>query len=282
MQLSDLNPHIRYARIHKNALGIKGKTSICYDCRLFFFQNISGKIVINGETHEISNNTVVFLPPESRYQFHILFPENASIIILDFDMTNENAHLVVSLGTATEETFDPTHLPPYSLPEELSKPIVLVLPQLSRMLSQCTDQFLDRNPFFRESSSAVLKLCLLELIHQNAALGRAKICDDVLSYIHDHFSETTLTNKSIAAHFNYHPDHLSNLIRQETGRSLHQYLIFYRIQVAKNYLLTTQYDIAEIAWRSGFCTPAYFIKIFRRNTGMTPRAYRVHRIHTEI
>ena len=112
MQLSDLNPHIRYARIHKNALGIKGKTSICYDCRLFFFQNISGKIVINGETHEISNNTVVFLPPESRYQFHILFPENASIIILDFDMTNENAHLVVSLGTATEETFDPAHLPP--------------------------------------------------------------------------------------------------------------------------------------------------------------------------
>jgi hypothetical protein len=51
MELSDLNPHIRYARIHKNALGIKSVTSICYDCRLFFFQNITGSIVINEETH---------------------------------------------------------------------------------------------------------------------------------------------------------------------------------------------------------------------------------------
>lgn len=282
MELSDLNPHIRYARIHKNALGIKGVTSICYDCRLFFFQNITGSIVINEETHNIVNNTVVYLPPESHYQFHVLFSENSSAIILDFDLTNEHAHLVGSIGTATPESFNPSLVPAYTLPQELSKPIILVLPQLSRMLLQCTDHFLLRNPFFRESSSAVLKLCLLELIHQNVTTGHAKICEDVLSYIHNHFSDPTLTNQSIAALFNYHPDHLSNLIRQETGRSLHQYLIFYRIQVAKNYLLTTQYDISEIAWRSGFCTAAYFIKIFRRSTGMTPRAYRMHRLHTEI
>ena len=282
MQLSNLNPHIRYARIHKNALGIRGTTHICYDCRLFFFQNITGSIVINGETHSITHNTVIYLPPETQYQFHVIFPENASAIIMNFDLTNEHAHLVSSLGTATRDSFDPSLVLPYTLPDELCKPIILVLPQLSRMLLQCTDHFLHRNPYFRESSSAVLKLCLLELIHQNATLGRAQICEDVLSYIHDHFSEPTLTNKSIADYFNYHPDHLSNLIRQETGRSLHQYLIFYRIQVAKNYLLTTQYDISEIAWRSGFCTAAYFIKIFRRNTGMTPRAYRLHRIHTEI
>lgn len=282
MQLSDLNPHIRYARLHKNALGVKCNISVCYDCRVFFFQNITGHIVINAAEYEITNHTAIFLPPETQYQFHVTFRENADAIILDFDLTNENAHLSGSLGTATKESFDPSLVPPYTLPDELSQPIILVLPQLSRMLLQCTDHFLHRNQFFRESSSAVLKLCLLELIHQNANRAQAKICKNVLAYIHRHYADTALTNKSIAAHFNYHPDHLSNLIRQETGRSLHQYLIFYRLQVAKNDLLTTQYDISEIAWRSGFCTAAYFIKIFHRHTGITPRAYRLMRTHTEI
>lgn len=282
MLLADLNPHIRYARVHKNTLGFKGKTSICYDCRLFFFQNISGDITINGNEYPIREHTAVFLPPETRYQFHMTFREDARAIVLDFDLTNEHAHLSDSLGTATEETFDVALIPAYSLPEELSQPIVLVLPQLSRMLLQCSDYFLFREPFFRESASAMLKLCLLQLVHQSRACTQSPICEDVLLYIHSQYADASLTNLAIANHFNYHPDHLSNLIRQRTGMTLHQYLMFYRVQVAKNFLLTTQYDISEIAWRSGFCTAAYFIKIFRRHTGMTPRTYRQQRIHTEI
>jgi len=282
MLLADLNPHIRYARVHKNTLGFKGKTSICYDCRLFFFQNISGAITINGNEYPIREHTAVFLPPQTRYRFHTTFLEDASAIILDFDLTSAHAQLSDSLGTASEETFDAALVPPYSLPGELSQPITLVLPQLSRMLLQCTDYFLFREPFFRERSSAVLKLCLLQLVHQSITHTQPPICEDVLVYIHAQYADTSLTNQTIADHFNYHPDHLSNLIRQRTGMSLHQYLMFYRVQVAKNYLLTTQYDISQIAWRSGFCTAAYFIKIFRRHTGITPRTYRQQRIHTEI
>ena len=282
MNISELNPYIRYCRAHKEAFDPRKDDSICYDCRVFFLDNVAGSITVNGEKQEIGSKTLVFLPPETRYRFHLHFKENARVVIADFDLTQENSHLRSSLGTASKNSFDKSLVPAYSLPEELDSYRIRTVPQAEHLLLQCADNFLQRNPFYREVSSALLKLCLLELIHQSAQSTQSQICEEVLAYVHEHYANSTLTNKDIAAAFSYHPDHLSNLIRQETGRSLHQYIIYYRLQIAKNYLLTTQLGVSEIAWRCGFCSSAYFIKVFRENIGMTPKAYRKTKIHTEL
>ena len=274
MKLSDLNPFIRYARAHRVQFPLQNAISICYDCRIFFFDNISGSITVNGENHPLYNKTALFLPPETKYRMNILFKENAQVIILNFDLTCQHEQLATSLGTATEATFEPRRVPPYTLPKELSTPIISESPQTEHLLTQCVEHFLCEGMYYRECASALLKLCLLDLLHRNALGSQSELCKDVLAYIHSHYSDTAVTNRQIAAKFGYHPDYLSTLIRQETGKSLHKYLIAYRLQMAKNYLLTTQYDISEIAWRCGFCTPAYFIKLFRENTSMTPSAYR--------
>lgn len=282
MKLSDINPHIRYAGIHKAAFRLKSSICVCYDCRLFFFDHTPGSILINGSAYKILNKTVIFLPPETEYQINIQFQKNSKVVILDFDLTNDHADLRASLGTATKTGFDKTIMPDYTLPPELPGPVVRVVPQLEHTLTQCANNFLLQNSFYRENSSALLKLSLLELIRQNTSSNQSVICEEVLSYIHEHYAESTLTNKNIAERFNYHPDHLSSIVRAETGKSLHQYLIYYRLRVAKNYLITTRYDIADIAWRCGFCSSAYFIKTFRENTGMTPGTYRRLKIHTEL
>ena len=146
MQLSDINPFIRYARAHRVAFRTQKEISICYDCRVFFFDNVSGSVSINQKLYQLHNKSVLFLPPETAYRFNILFKETAKVIVLDFDLTYENAHLENSLGTATEKTFDNTLVPPYSLPSELSQPIMRVVPQLERMLTQCTEYYFYKNP----------------------------------------------------------------------------------------------------------------------------------------
>ncbi len=282
MQLSDLNPHIRYARVHKIALHGNNDIRVCYDCRVFFFDHASGSINIGGLEYDILNKTAIFLPPETRYRFDVTFQKGGKAIILDFDLTNANSHIASSLGTAVEKTFKKELVPPYVLPDSLSSPIICSMPQLDHLLTQCTDNFLLKKPYYREVSSAILKLCLLEFALQDTSKGHTKICDDVLAYVHKNYAVTTLTNQEIADNFNYHPNHLSSIIKQETGRSLHQYLIYYRLQVAKDYLLTTQFDISEIAWRCGFASQAYFIKQFRENVGVTPKTYRKQKIQTEL
>ena len=112
-------------------------------------------------------------------------------------------------------------------------PIVKSIPQIDRMLTQCTDSFILKNPLYGESSSALVKLCLLEFIKQKERTQQSKLCEDVLTYIHENYSDPTLTNEEIAYRFNYHPYHLSRLIKRETGKTLHKYLIYYRLQIAK-------------------------------------------------
>ena len=282
MKISDINPHIRYARVHKSFFRAKKEVSKCYDCRIFFFDNIIGTVMVNDKRYDIFNKSALYLPPESEYQFNVNINENGSVIVMDFDLVNTYEHLRASLKTATKDTFDKNIVPLYELPDKLAKPIIRTIPQIQRTLMQCAENFVFKNQFYREKSSALLKLCILEFVKSHEHGGQSKICEDVFSYIQKNYSNTSLTNKDIAEYFNYHPYHLSGIIKQETGKTLHQYLIYYRLQIAKNYLLTTNYDVSEIAWKCGFSSATYFIEIFRKNTGITPKKYRSLQLHTEI
>lgn len=283
MTLSDLNPHIRYAGIHLTQLHYSKKFSICYDCRLFFIVNASGFVTVNDKKYNIANGTALYFPPRTKYRFSFNADSDIKIIVINFDLINKYEQIKDSLGTATENTFSPERVPQYEITEFLLHPIVKQIPQIQNSLEICADNFLKKTNFFRETSSALLKLCLLEMAHQHSKRGTySELCEQVLSYIHENFHFPTLTNSEIAEKFNYHPYHLSRIIKQETGKTLHQYLISYRLRIAKNFLRTTQYDMEEISWRSGFCSAAYFIKIFREHTGMTPKKYRTLRFYGDL
>lgn len=283
MNLAELNPHIRYARLHYTHLDNSREFSVCYDCRLFFVENAEGYVVANGIKYKISNGTVIYFPPQTKYYFRFLNDEDFRIIVMDFDLVSDYSYLKSSLGTATEKDFLQEKVLKYSVHELLSEPIVKNLPQIHTSLTQCAEKFLHKDSFYRESSSALLKLCLLELIRNNSQKSSySKLCKKVLNYIYENCASQELTNTVIAEKFNYHPYYLNHIVKQETGKSLHQHLMDTRLNIAKNYLLTTPYSIEQISWKSGFATTSYFIKCFRDAIGMTPKKYRQIRFHTEI
>jgi len=157
--LLDLNPHIRYAKIHKMLRPIQNQIAVCYDCRVFFFNQAGGSVLIGDQKYEISNQTVVYLPAQTKYWFDVSCSEAGWTIVMDFDLVTRHAHLSASLGTATEMDYDPEKAPVYHFVPELAKPIVRTLPQVEGALLQCTDLFLECLPLYREQASAKLKLC---------------------------------------------------------------------------------------------------------------------------
>ena len=108
--------------------------------------------------------------------------------------------------------------------------------------------------------------------HRLSDFGRntsvAKI-EEVLNYIHQHYTEN-IDNISLGALFNYHPNYLNRQVKLYTGRSLHQYLIHYRIARAIDLLVATDKPVAEIATEVGFSELSHFSKIFRQKTGASP------------
>ena len=64
------------------------------------------------------------------------------------------------------------------------------------------------------------------------------------------------------------------LFRRYVGRTPNEYLADRRLEEAKRLLDGTNGSVAEIARACGFASSSYFISVFRRRTGVTPKTYR--------
>lgn len=274
MKASDINPHIRYAATHYTFLD-KNFDSICYDCRFFFIEEGTGTITANGQSYSFLANTAIFLPPGTKYHLYLNKSSHKfTMTVVNFDLINDYCLLSTSLGTASEQNFSLEKLITYELPEAFSNVLVKQVPGLTELLHKCTQEFSNQNSFYRESASALLKLCLMEFQRNHNRDSEMSKIAPVLQFIHSNYHNATLTNELIATTFNYNPGYLSQMMKDYTGKSLHQYLISYRLKIAKENLTTTDDSINIIAWKSGFQSTAYFIKAFKEQTGMTPGKYR--------
>ncbi|MBQ4354316.1 MAG: helix-turn-helix domain-containing protein [Clostridia bacterium] len=275
MTLADINPYVRYAAVHY-IFQKRSHDSFCYDCRLFFIREGEGILVADGNRYLFRNNSVIFLPPGTRYHF---FPgkdeENIVWVVLNLDLTQEHSRFSNSFGTASETNFVPEKVLHCDLPEPFHKVWVHTADDTVReRLAQCAEEFLDSRDLYREVCSALVKGCLTELVRASRSAEQDRNIAPILEYIRKNAHDPALTNERIAEAFSYHPHYLSSLIRKHTGKSLHQYLIQCRIRIAKRLLVTTGDSVSDIAWKSGFPSVSYFIKIFRRETGFTPKHYR--------
>ncbi len=92
MKLENLNPFIRYANFHRFYEETDEKR-VCYDFRLFYILSGEGTLIANDEFYSFSNNSVICLPPASKYYFDFKKPDSAKIYLFDFDLCNKYSYL---------------------------------------------------------------------------------------------------------------------------------------------------------------------------------------------
>ena len=132
--------------------------------------------------------------------------------------------------------------------------------------------------YYREEMSCLLKTMLIQLV-QSAALEQTEtyaFACQLIQYLQAHYSED-LKAEQVAAHFNYHASHINRIMRRATGTTLHNYLLRYRISVAKTLLISTSLMVCQISDQIGFRSAAHFSNTFRKETGCSPGEYRVTR-----
>jgi AraC-like DNA-binding protein len=83
-----------------------------------------------------------------------------------------------------------------------------------------------------------------------------------------------LTRKELARHVGISPGHLTELLKERTGRSFVELLREVRVQAACELLVQTEKPLAEIAADCGFCDQSYLTHVFRALRDMTPKQYR--------
>lgn len=91
-------------------------------------------------------------------------------------------------------------------------------------------------------------------------------------YIYYHLHEK-ITLAAVAAHAGCAPTYLSALFKKELGLTVQDYVRSRRIEAAKNMLLYSDYTLTEIAAFLAFSSTSHFVKVFREQTGTTPREF---------
>jgi AraC-like DNA-binding protein len=73
------------------------------------------------------------------------------------------------------------------------------------------------------------------------------------------------------------PSYITDLVRRETGQTILNWIIRYRLRESRRLLAHTNLPIRKIAESIGYLDTGHFIRQFNRDTGKTPRGWR--RIH---
>ena len=75
--------------------------------------------------------------------------------------------------------------------------------------------------------------------------------------------------------------HLNRICQAVKGKTAQQIVQAHTIRKAHNYLLYTSLSVAEIAYELQFVDPGYFTRFFRKQTGLSPGAYRAKAYRSE-
>lgn len=101
----------------------------------------------------------------------------------------------------------------------------------------------------------------------------ASSIEKAVAYINVHYAGP-LALEDVARRFFFSRAQFTRKFREHTGQSFLEYLNGRRIEQARKLLAETDWTSVMITRYVGFSSPAYFHRLFQRETGMTPIQYR--------
>lgn len=273
MNISDINPFVRNA-VMINFIPMQ-RYGIAGDTHLFYMYD-SAVVFIDGEEYPVSFGSVVIVPAAVPYYFKCDAP--IRMIAVNYDYTESAAHIIDSRPPRSTEIFKEsliTERPDFEDYTALNRPIVLYnMFTAQSQLESVLKEFEYKKTFYRELASSVLRQVIFELLRIIIpGARRGAIVDSVLEYIHAHYSED-IDNESIAAHVGYHSYYLNRIMKLAIGTTIRQYIIDYRIEIAKRHLAQTKLSILAVSELCGYRNLCNFSVDFKKKTGMSPSRYR--------
>ena len=135
-------------------------------------------------------------------------------------------------------------------------------------------------PNLKELVLCVLKMKHLNILNADAAENTnntpfAAIINFVRQNIYNTISIEDLLQISCMSKSTFYRAFVDQL-----GISPYQLIINERLKIAKNLLLEERLSIKETAYASGFSSPNYFIRLFKKHEGITPKQFVNSKLNT--
>lgn len=94
------------------------------------------------------------------------------------------------------------------------------------------------------------------------------------TYIRSHIAEP-LTVESLAASVFLSPDYLTRLFKKKYNQTVINYITEQRMFLARELIEKNELSVSEISDRVGYGNYSYFIRVFKRHFGLSPKEYQL-------
>lgn len=238
----------------------------------------SGFHVIDSNKYEIVPPCVFFMSPGQAHKLELSNDIEGYIFIFNpefylIDRTNQNRLIEFPFFFTIQQTNPPL---------KLQNPNDVLF--LENMFQRAI-QHLSKAPYSIEILRGILHMVLLtcETLYPaddpltNKGKGHLLV-KRFYQLIEEHYHQN-LTVQQYADLLNVTANHLTQTLKQLTGRTSTEIIQAKQILEIKRLLVHTNMNITEIATAMGFEDQSYFSKFFKRETGKTPLAYRSDSLH---
>ena len=228
--------------------------------QLFITREGEGEITVNGETVKLTPNTAFFIPSNCPHEYHSI---SESWII----------NWVCFSGTDAEALLEKWKLNKYTVCASADTE------RMHRIMSKAYYTIKSDKIYGNHYASAHLYDLLIEFrkIADNrqselSSTNTAALAN-VLEHIEKHYARQIKLG-DLAEIAGITEQHLCRLFKRNFHLRPMEYLAKVRIQHAKEMLVYSEKNIAEIAEASGFPDSSYFSVIFKKHENVTPGEYR--------
>ena len=188
---------------------------------------------------------------------------------------------------AARRGFDDAYLAPFTGDDAILKVALTgeANREVLRMLENMLREFQSAKRYYELMLRADL-LRLLTITIREAAKQAGQLKDEdekveqfrelmtgAIQYVHDHYAED-LRLEMICKKFTISKSYFCQLFKRFTGKTYGDYLIDYRLQKAAEMLLNSDMTVTDVSYGAGFNDLAYFSRVFKRHTGVTPSDFK--------
>lgn len=126
---------------------------------------------------------------------------------------------------------------------------------------------------FRESAAALIRnFCEQHCRRKDELIKNESY--RIFQYVNEHFSDYDISIESVAERMNTNVPAVRNAIKEYADKNYKDYLIYLRMEYAKELLVKEKLTVAETCQKIGYGNISYFIKAFKEHTGVTPAYYK--------
>lgn len=145
---------------------------------------------------------------------------------------------------------------------------------LSRLILEYNDRIQDCS-VLNESLELFTRFYFeVKKLHTNTRYIKKEVADAVEYLKINYYKDITL--QEVAEQVEMNPSYLSSLFKSEMKQSFTEYLNQVRIEMSKDILLNTHVKTYIVAEKVGYSDNSYFIRMFKKYTGMKPNEFRKH------